>query len=211
MTMIIVNKRINFHKAKFYQSVNAYCQWPIDQGLEVAFSGRSNVGKSTLINVLTQQKKLAYTSKTPGRTQLINFFTLSDQCRLVDLPGYGYAKVSRQQQQKWQQLVSDYLHHRKSLTGLILLIDSRHINQHSDQQMIEWAIHSHVPLHIVLTKVDKLSRQTSLKTLRHFKKVMTTSYHAVSPISLQLFSSTTQQGLDELKQRVSTFLNESKI
>src|SRR5690606_39772175 len=148
---------IVFTKAYFTKSAPSIRECPPETGYEVAFAGRSNAGKSSAINALTNQK-LARTSKTPGRTQLINFFNLSDTQRLVDLPGYGYAKVSRDMKEQWQRHLSEYLRERQCLQGLILLMDIRHPLQEFDTTMINWAAEADMAVHILLTKADKLSR-----------------------------------------------------
>ncbi|MCE3251439.1 MAG: YihA family ribosome biosis GTP-binding protein, partial [Cellvibrio sp.] len=155
---------IVFTKAYFTKSAPSIRECPPETGYEVAFAGRSNAGKSSAINALTNQK-LARTSKTPGRTQLINFFNLSDNQRLVDLPGYGYAKVSRDQKEKWQRDLSEYLQKRQCLQGLILLMDIRHPLQEFDTTMLNWAIKGNMPIHILLTKADKLSRMQANNSL----------------------------------------------
>ena len=133
-------------------------QCPNDDGCEIAFAGRSNAGKSSAINTLTRNKGLARTSKTPGRTQLINFFQLDEGKRLVDLPGYGYAKVPIAMKRKWDKHLAEYLQLRQSLAGLILLMDIRHPLQEFDLQMLNWAAQAGLPVHILLTKSDKLKR-----------------------------------------------------
>ena len=146
---------INFHKATFIHSAPSIRECPPETGVEVAFAGRSNAGKSSAINTLTNNHKLARVSKTPGRTQLINFFELSDSQRLVDLPGYGYAKVSREMKERWQRYLSEYLRERRCLKGLILLMDIRHPLQEFDATMLNWATAAKMPVHILLTKSDK--------------------------------------------------------
>ena len=153
-----MTETISFAKAQFLLSAPTLSQCPDDTGCEVAFAGRSNAGKSSAINVLTRQGKLARTSKTPGRTQLINFFSLTEHCRLVDLPGYGYAKVPKAVKQRWDEHLAEYLQRRQSLRGLILLMDVRHPLQDFDRQMVLWADQSDMPVHILLTKADKLKR-----------------------------------------------------
>lgn len=149
------------HKAQFLKSAAQLSQLPNDNGIEIAFAGRSNAGKSTAINVLTGIKGLAKTSKTPGRTQLINLFAIDDQRRLVDLPGYGYAAVPQAVKERWQQTLSRYLQNRQCLRGLILLMDIRHPLTEFDQHIIQWATSAKLPIYILLTKADKLARATS--------------------------------------------------
>ena len=146
---------LNFRKAAFLQSASAIENAPTDFGSEVAFAGRSNSGKSSAINTLTHQGKLARTSRTPGRTQLINFFSLSEHQRLVDLPGYGFAKVPLAVKKKWNQQLERYLQYRESLRGLVMLMDVRHPLTEPDRQMLSWAEAASMPVHILLTKADK--------------------------------------------------------
>ena len=149
---------LKFKTAKFVTSAATLAQCPADEGAEIAFCGRSNAGKSSAINALTDQKALARTSKTPGRTQLINFFMLNDESKLVDLPGYGYAKVPVSIKEHWHRHLDEYLRDRKSLRGMVLLVDIRHPLREFDEMMIEWSIDSGLPLHILLTKADKRKR-----------------------------------------------------
>jgi GTP-binding protein len=170
----------------------------------VAFVGRSNAGKSSAINKLTSQHKLARTSKTPGRTQLLNFFTLGDNRFLVDLPGFGYAKVPPAMKRKWQQQLERYLRLRKSLKGLVLLMDIRHPFKDSDETMLAWCLDARLPLHILLTKSDKLTHGAARGVLLQTRKQM--ADHA-DLVSLQLFSSVTGEGVDELRLKLSAWLN----
>jgi GTP-binding protein len=185
-----------YHQASYLISCLKLEDGPPDSGFEVAFAGRSNAGKSSAINTITRQKSLARTSKTPGRTQLLNFFALDDEHRLVDLPGYGYAKVPDAIQRNWGKAMEVYLQDRKSLRGVFLLMDIRLPLTDFDWQMIEWCQHCQLPLHIALTKADKLSRGAAkgvlLKVGSALKKDAPTA-----EISLQLFSSLAKQGIDE--------------
>jgi len=183
-----------YHKACFLTSAAKLSQAPPDQGFEVAFAGRSNAGKSSAINALSQQKRLARTSKTPGRTQLLNFFMLDEERRLVDLPGYGYAKVAESVKQKWQKEMAAYLAERKSLRGVVLLMDIRHPLQAFDKQMLEWAGHIGLPVHILLTKSDKLARGAANAILF---QVRNTTQNQHENISIQLFSAINRQGVDQ--------------
>ncbi len=162
--------------------------------MEVAFAGRSNAGKSSALNVLCQQKALARTSKTPGRTQLLNFFIVDEQRRLVDLPGYGFAKVSEQIKQQWQQAMADYLENRHSLRGVVLLVDVRHPMKEFDRQMLEWSDQIGLPVHILLTKADKLGRGAAAKSLQQARKEIGQYGEG---ITVQLFSALKRQGIDE--------------
>jgi len=196
---------INFHKAFFTQSAPSIRECPPETGVEVAFAGRSNAGKSSAINALTNNGKLARTSKTPGRTQLINFFNLSDNQRLVDLPGYGYAKVSRELKEQWQRYLSEYLRERQCLQGLILLMDIRHPLQEFDTTMLNWAIESNMPVHILLTKADKLSRGQAGNALMAVKKTLKT-IGLSELVSIQCFSALKHTGIDELKAKLQEWL-----
>ncbi|MBS1952591.1 MAG: YihA family ribosome biogenesis GTP-binding protein [Cyanobacteria bacterium SZAS-4] len=199
--------KINFNTAKFLISAPSLKQCPPERGAEVAFAGRSNAGKSSALNTLTNNKKLSRTSKTPGCTQLINFFQLnnSPDLRLVDLPGYGYAQVSKTMKNKWQEHLSEYLNERKSLKGLILAMDIRHPMQEFDLMMINWAVESELPLHTLLTKGDKLSRGAAQSTLLQFRKSLKESGFD-RYVTGQIFSSPNRDGVDELARQISTWL-----
>jgi len=196
---------INFHKAKYTQSAPSIRECPPEDGIEVAFAGRSNAGKSSAINTLTNNHKLARVSKTPGRTQLINFFELSDTQRLVDLPGYGYAKVSREQKELWQRHLSEYLRERRCLKGLILLMDIRHPLQEFDTTMLNWATESNMAVHILLTKADKLSRGQAGSALMAVKKEIKNAGLS-ELVSVQTFSSLKNTGVDDLKAKLQGWL-----
>ncbi|CAA0080781.1 putative GTP-binding protein EngB [BD1-7 clade bacterium] len=186
-----------YRKASYLISAETVAQCPPDIGFEVAFAGRSNAGKSSAINTLTDNKKLARTSKTPGRTQLINLFALDDERRLVDLPGYGYAKVPEAMKLKWQKHLNNYLQERECLRGLILLMDIRHPMQDFDLMILEWAHASKLPLHILLTKADKLKPNPGRSQMFSVQK----SVAEVNPdATVQMFSSLKKQGLDQLNQ-----------
>ncbi len=200
---------IVFTKAYFSTSAPSIRECPPEVGYEVAFAGRSNAGKSSAINALINQK-LARTSKTPGRTQLINFFNLSDTQRLVDLPGYGYAKVSREQKEKWQRDLSEYLQKRQCLKGLVLLMDIRHPLQEFDTTMLDWAKRGHMPVHILLTKADKLSRSQSMNSLFAVKKELK-QLGLDKSTSIQCFSALKYAGLDDLKAKLQTWLAPESI
>lgn len=199
--------KINFNTAKFLVSAPSLKQCPPEQGAEVAFAGRSNAGKSSALNTLTNNSKLARTSKTPGCTQLINFFQLqsSPNFRLVDLPGYGYAKVSQAMKSKWQEHLSEYLHSRQCLKGLVLVMDIRHPMQDFDTMMMNWAVESELPLHALLTKSDKLSHGAAKNTLLALRKDLKNSGfdHFVTA---QMFSSLNRDGADELAAKLATWL-----
>lgn len=198
-------KKIPFQAASFMISAPTLALCPPDHGVEVAFAGRSNAGKSSAINCLTQSK-LARTSKTPGRTQLINFFTLgNDQQRLVDLPGYGFAKVPLEVKMKWQRHLEEYLQKRQSLRGLILLMDARHPLQEFDRMMLDWCKKSEMRVHVLLTKSDKLKKGPASASLLKVKKEVVDDSGLVS---VQLFSSLKQSGLDQLRSVLQSWLQE---
>ena len=184
-----------YSKAVFLKSAARVVHLPEDTGYEVAFAGRSNAGKSSALNCLTGIKGLARTSKTPGRTQLINLFQLDDERRLVDLPGYGYAKVALQVKMEWQKNLAHYLDVRQSLKGLILLMDVRHPLKDLDLMMVDWALNRQLPVHILLTKSDKLSRSDVKNSVLKVRKYYELAEHLVS---VQSFSSLKKDGVDEL-------------
>ena len=186
-----------FRHAAFVTSVAKFKALPEMGPPEVAFAGRSNAGKSSAINTLVAHTRLAFVSKTPGRTQLINYFRMANGAYLVDLPGYGYAKVPEKVRLEWQDLLEKYLTRRQSLVGLVLIMDSRHPLKDLDKQMIEWFAPSARPIHVLLTKCDKLSRGEAAATLLAVKK-------AVEPfggqVTVQLFSSLKKIGMEEVEQ-----------
>lgn len=184
-----------YTQAKFINSSPHLSNTPADQGREVAFAGRSNAGKSSAINTLTRQNALARTSKTPGRTQLLNFFEITAQQRLVDLPGYGYAKVPLAVKQKWHELMETYLMDRKSLCGIVLVMDIRHPLTEFDWQMVEWCRHTRLPLHIALTKADKLTYGAAKNTLLQVQRELE---EVDFPLTIQLFSALKKTGVDEI-------------
>ncbi len=183
-----------FSKAAFFTTVNHLKDLPLHGGLEVAFAGRSNAGKSSAINTLANHVRLAYTSKTPGRTQHLNYFDLGDHRFQVDLPGYGYAKVPPEIRAHWEGLLSEYLQTREALCGLVVIMDSRHPLTELDEQMLGWFALTGKPVHVLLTKADKLSRQQATLTLNRVKLHLTEHY---PQCSVQLFSSLKKIGMDE--------------
>lgn len=189
-----------FPDAKFILSANASGQFVQDSGREVAVAGRSNAGKSSAINVIVNRRQFARTSKTPGRTQLVNFFELRADQRLVDLPGYGFAKVAESVRQHWGRLVTAYFSNRASLKGLILVVDVRRELGDFDRQMLEFAESVEVPVHILLTKADKLKRGKAAAALKSVKKELGGS------AGIQLFSALNRQGVDEAREVLETFL-----
>ena len=191
------------HQARFLKSAQNVEQCPPDAGFEVAFAGRSNAGKSSAINRLTGQRTLARTSKTPGRTQLLNFFELDEERRLVDLPGYGYAKVDKVTRQQWQRDLDDYLARRQSLTGLVLLMDIRHPLKDFDRLILEWSARAGMPLHLLITKADKLKYGAAKNTLL---QVLKDVRDHPAPLSAQLFSATSGSGCDEAWRQLGIWL-----
>ena len=196
---------LSFIKTQYLCSAPSIRECPEDTGREVAFAGRSNAGKSSAINTLTHNKKTARTSKTPGRTQLINFFSLTENSRLVDLPGYGFAKVPKAMKQKWDRNLAEYLQKRESLAGLILLMDIRHPLQDYDRQMLDWCTSAGMPVHILLTKADKMKQGAAKNMLFKVKKELEKAGMDLH-ISLQTFSSLKKTGLPELEQVLELWL-----
>ena len=188
-----------YFQASFITSAAKLSQSPEDTGYEIAFAGRSNAGKSSAINTLCQQTALARTSRTPGRTQLLNFFRVDDQRRLVDLPGYGYAAVAQDIKADWQGALADYLEKRECLRGVILMMDSRHPLKDYDIQMLEWANHIEIPVHVLLTKVDKLNRKEQAISL---ERVDAALKEFSLKFSVQLFSSLKRWGVDEAHEKL---------
>ena len=194
-----------FQNAKFFTTVNHLKDLP-DTPAEIAFVGRSNAGKSSAINTLTNHVRLAYVSKTPGRTQHINFFELENGNFMVDLPGYGYAQVPEAIRAHWVKLLGDYLQQRHQLIGLILIMDSRHPLKALDIQMLDFFHITGRPVHILLSKADKLSKNDQIKTLAAVKKSLK-PYTECQKISVQLFSSLKKQGMDEVNQVVGSWFD----
>jgi len=193
---------MNFNRTKFVTSASTFNNCPNDSLIEVAFAGRSNAGKSSAINSICNQSRLARTSKTPGRTQLLNFFTIESNKYLVDLPGYGFAKVPLKVKDQWQRELEQYLRQRKPLSGLILLSDIRHPLKEFDRMMVDWAVHSNLPLHLLLTKADKLKRGAAQNTLLKVQK----EFETLTDVSAQLFSSLKNKGIEEVRERISNWL-----
>lgn len=193
---------MKFDQTCFQTSAATLEDCPADSSAEVAFAGRSNAGKSSAVNVITSLPQLARTSKTPGRTQLINFFFIEEGKYLVDLPGYGYAKVPLEKRDKWQFELEKYLRRRKALVGLILLSDIRHPLKKFDRMMIEWAAQADLPLHLLLTKADKLKHGATQKTLLEVEKELT----AFDNVSVQLFSALRNIGVDQVRKVLTHWL-----
>ena len=194
-----IPERLN---ATFLLSAPKLRNCPPEDAPEVAFAGRSNAGKSSVLNAITGNKRMAKVSKTPGRTQLLNFFTLNNGARLVDLPGYGYAKAGKEAQSTWQAAVNDYLSHRDSLVGLVLVMDVRHPNQAYDQELLNWSQASELPIHVLLNKSDKLGYSKQLAAQRALRK----AYPDHEYLSIQSFSAMKGTGKSELIDTVSTWI-----
>ena len=192
-----------FQNAKFYTTVNHLKDLPATPA-EIAFVGRSNAGKSSAINTLTNHTRLAYVSKTPGRTQHINFFELANGAFMVDLPGYGYAQVPEAIRAHWVKLLGDYLQQRQALIGLVLIMDARHPLKPLDVQMLDFFHITGRPVHILLSKADKLSKNDQIKTLSAVKKALK-PFAERQQISVQLFSSLKKQGIEEVNNVVAAW------
>lgn len=192
-----------YNRSYFIKSVPSLADAPADDGAEVAFAGRSNAGKSSAINAITGIGKLARTSKTPGRTQHLVFFGVDDNRRLVDLPGYGYARVSEQIKDQWQRNMEDYLRQRQSLRGLVLLMDIRHPLTAYDQQMLDWCAHAGLAVHVLLTKVDKVKRGAAANALMQVRNALKTM---AGQGSAQTFSALKKLGIEEAEAVLDRWL-----
>ena len=192
-----------FQNAAFHSSAHYLRDLPPPSGIEVAFAGRSNAGKSSALNTLANHNRLAYVSKQPGRTQLINFFSLGNERYLVDLPGYGYAKVPEALRKHWQLTLSSYLSHRPTLNALVLVMDCRHPLTPLDRQMLDWFCPSGRPVHVLLTKSDKLSRNAANQTLLEVRKTLEQEW---GNCTVQLFSSLKKQGVEEAEKIIGKWL-----
>lgn len=195
---------LNYRATRFLISAARFDQCPPATGREVAFAGRSNAGKSSALNTLTGSSKLARTSKTPGRTQLINFFDINGEHKLVDLPGYGYAKVPEAMKLEWQKHLGAYLEQRENLAGVVLLVDIRHPLKEFDEHMIDWAIAANMPLHILLTKVDKLNFGAAKGAMIKLRDRLR-SKDKKGVVSIQMFSSLNKTGVDELSSKLDSW------
>lgn len=194
-----------YPSARFLFSAAAAAQFPADTGAEVAIVGRSNAGKSSAINAITARRKLARTSKTPGRTRLLNFFELTPGARLIDLPGYGYAAGPKAERASWAPLI-EALAPRRSLRGMLLVVDARRGILPTDRQLVDWAHGIECPVHVLLTKADQLSRSEAQRLLRE------THEHSAGQAELfsaQLFSSHTGQGVDEARAQLQVWLEKA--
>ncbi|MCZ6809344.1 MAG: ribosome biogenesis GTP-binding protein YihA/YsxC [Proteobacteria bacterium] len=188
--------------AKFVLSANAPGQFLPDTGREVAVAGRSNAGKSSAINVIVNRRQFARTSKTPGRTRLVNFFSLREDERLVDLPGYGFARVSDSVQRHWRELLETYFEARKSLCGLLLVVDARRKLSDFDRKMLSFADSVDLPVHVLLTKADKLKRGQASAALLQVRKELN------GQASVQLFSASKRQGVEDARKVLEQFLSD---
>jgi GTP-binding protein len=199
-----MNSRSNpYQQASFITSASNLKQCPEDSGVEVAFAGRSNAGKSSAINTLVAQKALARISKTPGRTQLLNFFAVDEQRRLVDLPGYGYAKVPPKMKDQWVKMMEGYLQKRQSLRGLVLVMDIRHPLTDFDRQMLSWCHEVQMPVHILLTKADKLKFGAAKAILLQVQKTLR---EQGLEASVQLFSALKRDGVEEAREVLNRWM-----
>ena len=192
-------------KARYLDSAHTPAQLPADGGLEVAFAGRSNAGKSSALNALTRQNALARVSKTPGRTQQLVFFEVQPQRYLVDLPGYGYAKVPMEMKAHWQGFIDRYFRQREALRGLVVVMDIRHPLKDYDRQMLEYAVARGLPAHALLTKADKLGRGQQAQALQAVRKELQATFGDAG-IGVQTFSSESKQGVDEARAVVAGWL-----
>lgn len=199
-------RAMHYNQATFVTSAANLAACPPESVAEVAFAGRSNAGKSSAINAITNQTRLARISKTPGRTQLINFFGLAEGRFLVDLPGYGFAKVPLSVKNKWQEELEKYLRRRQVLCGLILLSDIRHPLKDFDRMMIDWAVQSGLPLHLLLTKSDKLKRGAAQNTLLAVQKEL----KGFDNVTVQLFSSLKHDGVTEVRAKLDEWLGDEE-
>nr|WP_087504094.1 ribosome biogenesis GTP-binding protein YihA/YsxC [Neiella marina] len=198
--MIVSDQQLLFQNTRFTTSAPDIRHMPADEGIEIAFAGRSNAGKSSALNALTRQKRLAKTSSTPGRTQLINVFNVTDEVRLIDLPGYGFAKVPIAVRNKWQRALGEYLQKRQCLKGLVVLMDIRHPLKDLDQQMVGWAVDSGLQVLVTLTKADKLSQSERSKML---KKVREACLFYGDQVEVIAFSALRKFGLEQLESTVN--------
>ena len=192
----------------FVISTNHFDELPSDSGREIAFAGRSNAGKSSAINTLTNKTRLAFVSKQPGRTQLINFFKIKDMQSLVDLPGYGFAKVPKPMKDHWRKLLPKYLQERKSLIGLVLVVDIRRELTELDTQMLDWFAPQKKSIHVLLTKSDKVSKDKSLRTLNKINNELKEKWGKKFNVecSAQLFSSLKKQGIEKATEKIEQWL-----
>jgi len=199
---LTVSEKIQYQNTHFITSAPDIRHLPEDEGVEIAFAGRSNAGKSSALNRLTNQKGLAKTSKTPGRTQLINLFKVRDNCHIVDLPGYGFAQVPLELKKKWQRSLGEYLQKRECLKGLVVLMDIRHPMKDLDQQMIFWAVDRGIPVQVLLTKADKLKSGARKAQLL---KIREGAIGFGGDVQVDMFSSLKGIGVDQLRAKLDSW------
>ncbi len=199
---LTLSAKIHYQNTHFITSAPDIRHLPEDEGIEIAFAGRSNAGKSSALNRLTNQRSLAKTSKTPGRTQLINLFKVQEHCHIVDLPGYGFAQVPIELKKKWQKSLGEYLQKRECLKGLVVLMDIRHPMKDLDQQLIYWAVECNIPVQVLLTKADKLKSGARKAQLNKIKK---DALEFDGNVAVDLFSSLKGIGVDQLRAKLDTW------
>lgn len=207
-----MNNKVNnnhYQKADFLLGVHQLSQLPPDEGIEIAFAGRSNAGKSSALNAISGNKHLARTSKTPGRTQQINFFQIDPKRHLVDLPGYGYAKVPIKVKQHWQHVLGQYLLTREVLHGVVIMVDIRRLLREYDVIMLELCEQRNLPVHILLTKADKLKRGPATAALHKLETQLHKEFS--NPLTVQLFSAVTGTGLEQAKAKLDEWFELAKV
>ncbi|MPS33276.1 YihA family ribosome biogenesis GTP-binding protein [Salinivibrio sp. VYel9] len=205
-TELTVEQSLSYRNTQFVTSAPDIRHLPDNTGIEIAFAGRSNAGKSSSLNRLCDQKSLAKTSKTPGRTQLINLFKVDEGCHIVDLPGYGYAQVPLEMKEKWQRSLGEYLQKRDQLGGLVVLMDIRHPMKDLDQQLIYWAVESHLPVLVLLTKADKLKSGARKQQLM---KIREASLAFCGDVEVELYSSLKGMGVDKLRRKLDAWYQQT--
>lgn len=194
-----LGSRMHYNQTKFLKSAQKLSQIPSESKIEIAFAGRSNAGKSSAINKITNISGLAKTSKTPGRTQLLNYFQVSEDRFLVDLPGYGYAKVGHTIQKEWEKTLTAYIETRQELRGIVLIMDIRHPLTQHDQNMLAWVTNHNIPVHILLSKADKLNRGPAMSTLLAVRKAL---LPYADLVTVQLFSALKGTGVDDARHKL---------
>jgi GTP-binding protein len=199
---LTLSAKIHYQNTHFITSAPDIRHLPEDEGIEIAFAGRSNAGKSSALNRLTNQRNLAKTSKTPGRTQLINLFKVQDNCHIVDLPGYGFAQVPLEMKKKWQKSLGEYLQKRECLKGVVVLMDIRHPMKDLDQQLIFWATECNIPVQVLLTKADKLKSGARKAQLL---KIRQDAVGFGGDVSVDVFSSLKGIGVDQLRKKLDSW------
>ncbi|UVK76704.1 MAG: GTP-binding protein YihA [Sodalis sp. Fle] len=198
----------NYQITHFIQGAPDIHHLPYDSGIEIAFAGCSNAGKSSALNTLTNQKKLAKISKTPGHTHLINLFEVKPGIRLVDLPGYGYAKMPKKMKLKWQHALEEYLKKRESLKGIVILMDIRHPMKNFDQQIVQWTVNVNIPAMVLLTKADKITPSARKVQLNQVREMV---QEFIGDVQVEIFSSLKKQGVDKLRQKLDNWFSDIPI